>query len=112
MGILQLHYPERARVIVVANAPSVFSFIFSMIQPMLNDVTRRKVRITSSTSKVFEALCEFFDPNDIPEEYGGKLRFNDKPDNCRYFAPEEVALREHIENLNQKHGVAYRKRTK
>lgn len=112
MGLLQLHYPERARVIVVANAPSVFSFIFSMIQPMLNDVTRKKVRITSSKSKVLEALCEFFDPKDIPEEYGGELRFHDKGDSCRYFAAEEVALREHIENLNRKHGVTYRQRTK
>lgn len=42
---MQEHYPERCRVIIIANTPGWFSFIWKMIRPLVNETTQKKVKI-------------------------------------------------------------------
>ena len=61
------------QVIIIANCPSWFSLIWRIIKPLVNERTRRKVKIVSK-SETLEAIKEFVDIENIPVEYGGKLR--------------------------------------
>lgn len=72
-------------------------------------MTREKLKITSTLSQVFEALTEFVEPDQIPVEYGGTLRFGEEPNSCRWKSPDEVAMKEFVMNINAKHGVEFRK---
>ncbi|GMH79888.1 hypothetical protein TL16_g08310 [Triparma laevis f. inornata] len=46
-GLSQDHYPERASVIAVVNAPSWFTMLFRLIKPMINENTQKKIRVLS-----------------------------------------------------------------
>jgi hypothetical protein len=35
----QEHYPERCRVIIIANTPGWFSFVWKLIRPLVNEVS-------------------------------------------------------------------------
>jgi hypothetical protein len=59
-----------------------------------------------------QALLEFIDEAHIPVEYGGTLRCSPPEgeegreggkDGCRWFSPQEVAMREFVEKLNASH---------
>ncbi len=76
-----------------------------MIRPMVNERTQKKVKIVGK-KETYQCLLEFIDEANIPDSYGGKLKFGDGPDSCRRFSPQEVALREHVEAVNKRHGVA------
>jgi len=43
LGILQLHYPERGKVIILCNTPGWFSILWKLLKPLLNEVSRRMV---------------------------------------------------------------------
>ena len=99
---MQDHYPERARVVLIVNAPSFFEWVWLLIKPFINDVTRKKVKIVSSKN-TFECIKEFVDPENIPTEYGGNLVCGEGgEDNCRWFSPEEVAYRKHVYATNER----------
>jgi hypothetical protein len=51
--LIQEHYPERCRVIIIANAPGWFAVLWKMIWPLINENTQKKIRIT----KVSFMLC-------------------------------------------------------
>lgn len=70
----------------------------------MNERTQKKVKIVSK-AETFAAICEFVDPANIPKSYGGTLNYGSDPDSCRWNSPEEVALREHVDAVNKKHGV-------
>lgn len=57
----QEHYPERCRVIIIANTPGWFNFIWKMIRPMVNETTQKKIRIVgvsqSSCANRPSAFC-------------------------------------------------------
>lgn len=58
---------------MIVNAPSWFSLIWKIIKPLVNERTRKKVRIVSK-SETYKTLLEFIDPANIPKCYGGQLR--------------------------------------
>jgi len=69
------HYPEMVDVIMLINAPSIFSTLWSAIKGMLDKVTESKVKVFGSSKsqkeKVEKYLRSFIDPRLIPKEYGG-----------------------------------------
>lgn len=71
--LIQEHYPERSKVILIVNAPGWFSFLWKVIKPMVNERTQKKIRIVGK-SETFACISEFVDPKDIPKCYGGQLR--------------------------------------
>ncbi len=109
LHILQEHYCERCSHIIIANAPSIFTFIYSLLQPLLHEMTREKLKITSTVSQAFVALTEFVEPDQIPAEYGGTLRFGEEQNSCRWKSPDEVAMKEFVKKINAKHGVQFKK---
>ncbi len=54
--------------IIIANAPGWFSFIWKMIKPLVNETTQKKIRIVAAGKETFAAMAEFIDPQDIPVE--------------------------------------------
>lgn len=81
--LMQEHYPERCKVIIICNTPRWFSMIWSMIRPLVNETTQRKVKIVAAGKETTDALAEFIDLADVPVEYGGQLKYGDEPDSCR-----------------------------
>mmetsp|Transcript_17866 Transcript_17866/g.32978 ORF Transcript_17866/g.32978 Transcript_17866/m.32978 type:complete len:912 (+) Transcript_17866:61-2796(+) len=63
------HYPERAHRIYIVNAPRFFTGIWSMIKPMLDEATKKKIGLYRSNYK--DALLEDIDAEQLPEKYGG-----------------------------------------
>lgn len=73
-----------------------------MIRPLINETTAAKVRIVKAGQETTNAINEFVELDQIPVEYGGKLRFGEGEDTCRHMCPEEVQLREHVYAINKK----------
>jgi hypothetical protein len=48
LGLLQQHYLERSKVIIVANAPGWFSFLWTIIKPLLHPVSRHRDLVPGS----------------------------------------------------------------
>lgn len=102
--------------------------VWGMIRPLVNENTQKKVRLfflllfshapfpshtpthpppyqkvkIVSKRDTFAAISEFVEPDQIPVEYGGSLRFGSEDDSCRWGCPEEVQLREHVHAVNQR----------
>jgi hypothetical protein len=68
VGVLQDHFPERLGCIYVLNAPMVFSAIWRMIQPLLDERTRSKIDILGSN---WDKLKDHIDPSALEPKYGG-----------------------------------------
>eukprot|EP00557_Chaetoceros_sp_GSL56_P013498 CAMPEP_0176483156 /NCGR_PEP_ID=MMETSP0200_2-20121128/3771_1 /TAXON_ID=947934 /ORGANISM="Chaetoceros sp., Strain GSL56" /LENGTH=506 /DNA_ID=CAMNT_0017879545 /DNA_START=95 /DNA_END=1612 /DNA_ORIENTATION=- len=66
------HYPERSGTIYVINVPSWFSVIWNVVKPMVDDVTKKKIKILRYGKEgITKALMEKIDIENIPPEYGG-----------------------------------------
>lgn len=90
------HYPERSGTIFVINVPSWFSVIWNVVKPMVDDVTKKKIKILRyGKEAIFQALCEKIDVENIPPEYGGKSMPLGQ-------SPEEIQFAKHFEALNKK----------
>lgn len=50
MKIFQSHFPERARQIIVYNAPRAFSILFACVSPFIDAVTKRKFIFLNSAT--------------------------------------------------------------
>lgn len=70
MKIIGENYPERAQNILIVNAPAMFSTVWSLVLPLVNEATRSKIRLAKA-SDVQACFAEFADPENIPVEYGG-----------------------------------------
>ncbi len=46
--VIQEHYVERSKVIIICNVPLFFSVIFKMIRPLINERTLKKIRLVKS----------------------------------------------------------------
>jgi len=81
------HYPERAGYIFVMNVPSWFSVIYSVVQPMIDPVTREKVKIVGKYKAEIEtALKQCIDIENIPPRYGGKsCELGEAPEEKMFF---------------------------
>ena len=116
-ALMQDHYPERAEVVIIANAPSWFSFLYALLTPLINERTQKKVRIFKEGSATLKGLLEYMDISVIPKRLGGEksdvvdveeLRGDREGDGqevfdgnmTRWFSEDEVKFRAHVRNAN------------
>ncbi|KAF8133416.1 CRAL/TRIO domain-containing protein [Boletus edulis] len=73
------NYPETLHTIAIVNSPSFFPTVWSWIKGWFDEGTRRKIHILGKDPG--ETLRELIDEEDLPESYGGKLKwvFEDEP---------------------------------
>lgn len=71
------HNPERLGMMVVINAPMMLSVAWRVIQGVLDDVQKAKIKIMSDRREWGPLLLSIMDKDQIPAEYGG-----DAPDWC------------------------------
>jgi len=119
-ALMQDHYPERAQIVVIVNAPSWFSFLYALLQPLINERTQKKVKIYSKSGSL-RGLLEIADIEMIPKRLGGKMDeglmvevgelcggdggFGQKEydgNAVRWFSKDEVTFRNHIRKVNEK----------
>ena len=101
-SLAQDHYPERASVIAVINAPSWFSMFFRMIKPLINETTQKKIRVYTA-KETLAGLQEFLDLDRIPEVYGGTCKFygkGGKPTPPWCGSEPELAMKDFVERLD------------
>lgn len=77
---LQNYFPDTAGVILMLNAPFLFSSFWSLVKRWLDPVSAKKVRFVSQKD-----LLQYIDGDSLPQEYGGK-------DLYQYCAPESLPL--------------------
>lgn len=66
-SMFESHYPESLGIVVVHNAPWIFSTVWNVIKNWLDPVVLAKIHFT----KGYDELTEFIDPECIPEYLGG-----------------------------------------
>jgi hypothetical protein len=69
IGLDEKYYPENPAKLFVINAPWVFSGIFKVIRPWLQERTQRKVAILDSS--FLSTVSEVIDPANFPNNLGG-----------------------------------------
>lgn len=95
IGIANKHYPDRAYRVYIINATTTFTTIFSLVKRVISAATLEKIKVCGQTG-VLETLQESIDIDQIPDYYGGTLRYEgvyagpDGKDSCRYFSHENV----------------------
>mmetsp|Transcript_40216 Transcript_40216/g.51794 ORF Transcript_40216/g.51794 Transcript_40216/m.51794 type:complete len:438 (+) Transcript_40216:122-1435(+) len=70
-GLNSEYYPESVRQILVVNAPSIVSWLFSFVKPLMPETTQKKVVFISGNGHE-ELFALTKDEKMIPKEYGGK----------------------------------------
>lgn len=68
----QEYYPERMGKIFIVNTPWVFPMLWKIAKIFLDPKTRAKCIVLKSSE--LHKLCEYFNPEDLPEEFGGACR--------------------------------------
>ncbi|XP_073231328.1 uncharacterized protein [Porites lutea] len=71
----QDYYPERMGKIFIINTPWVFPVMWKIAKIFLDPKTRAKCVVLKSSE--LHKLCEYFNPEDLPEEFGGSCRCED-----------------------------------
>lgn len=66
-SMFESHYPESLGIVVVHNAPWIFSTVWNVIKNWLDPVVASKIHFT----KGFDDIAKFIDPEHIPEYLGG-----------------------------------------
>lgn len=74
----EAHYPECLGLILIHNAPWIFSTVWNMIKNWLDPVVASKIHFT----KDYKELCAFVEPKFIPADIGGEAG-----DDLAYIAP-------------------------
>lgn len=69
-SIGQDRYPECMGKFYIINAPYLFSTVWSLIKPWLDEVTVSKIAILSSSQSKAK-LLEQISPENLPKEFGG-----------------------------------------
>mmetsp|Transcript_44558 Transcript_44558/g.127759 ORF Transcript_44558/g.127759 Transcript_44558/m.127759 type:complete len:461 (+) Transcript_44558:84-1466(+) len=67
------NYPEMVKRALVIKAPGIFARIWKLVKHFFDKGTRDKIQIVGARD-TYDTLCEYIDPEWIPECYGGKLR--------------------------------------
>ncbi|CAN0090374.1 unnamed protein product [Discosporangium mesarthrocarpum] len=70
VGMMAKHYPQRSFKILILNAPSFFNSIFSLVKPMLNENTKKKIDVVPPHNMALEML-KTIPAASLPPEYGG-----------------------------------------
>lgn len=66
-SMFEAHYPESLGIVIIHNAPWIFSTVWNIIKNWLDPVVVSKIHFT----KGYEELNELVDPKFIPSELGG-----------------------------------------
>jgi hypothetical protein len=66
----QNYYPERMGKFFIINAPLLFSSVWSLVKPMLDEVTAAKIVILGP--KYQKVLLEHIDADSLPSKFGGR----------------------------------------
>jgi hypothetical protein len=66
------NYPERAGFVMVINVPGWFKMIWSVVKPLIDEVTLTKIQILRGKEEIFQALMDKIPIQNIPPEYGGQ----------------------------------------
>lgn len=74
LAIDEAFYPERLKALIMINVPWYFTAMWAIIKPWVDPVTAEKFQLVRSGS-YREKLKEYFDDDNIPEEYGGTAKF-------------------------------------
>jgi hypothetical protein len=88
------HYPERAGCVFVINVPAWFKIIWSVVKPIVDVDTLKKIYILRGKEEIRRCMQEKIALENIPPEYGGNSMPLGK-------SPEEASLRELIEHNNR-----------
>jgi hypothetical protein len=88
------HYPERAGCVFVINVPAWFKIIWSVVKPIVDVDTLKKIYILRGKEEIRRCMQEKIALENIPPEYGG----NSMP---LGQSPEEASLRELMEHNNR-----------
>ncbi|OQS04643.1 SEC14 cytosolic factor [Thraustotheca clavata] len=70
MAFVSAHYPERSAQIFIINVPTWFNVIWKGISPLVDPVTKEKIRICKG-KMVKEELLKSIDIEQLPSDYGG-----------------------------------------
>ena len=70
--IAQDYYPEMLGKMYIVNAPMLFSAIWNLVKPFLNEVTVAKISILGSSYK--SSLLELIEEKDLPDFLGGPVK--------------------------------------
>ncbi|RHY33329.1 hypothetical protein DYB32_001704, partial [Aphanomyces invadans] len=90
-GFVSANYPERSAQIFIVNVPTWFNMVWSVVSPMIDPVTKEKIRICKGRA-VKEELLKSIAEDQLPADYGGssvKLGESD----------EEVALAKYVDQV-------------
>ncbi|TIA47181.1 CRAL/TRIO domain-containing protein [Aureobasidium pullulans] len=68
------HYPETLDRIFIIGAPSFFPTVWSWVKKWFDPITVSKIFILSKQD-MYPTLSKYIDPENIPEQYGGKLKY-------------------------------------
>eukprot|EP00029_Vermamoeba_vermiformis_P006897 TRINITY_DN282_c0_g1_i1.p1 TRINITY_DN282_c0_g1~~TRINITY_DN282_c0_g1_i1.p1 ORF type:complete len:429 (+),score=89.25 TRINITY_DN282_c0_g1_i1:567-1853(+) len=71
MKILSDHMPERLGNALIVNAPWIWGVFWKIISPIIDDVTKQKVKILKHTTD----LLQYFTEDQLEKDYGGKNEF-------------------------------------
>jgi len=97
----QSNYPHSLKAYYVINAPKSLTLIYSMIKPLIDPTTRKKVHILGSNYT--DTLLEAIDKENLPAEYGGECKceggcipgggkFVDRKEDGTTYNPVEVSI--------------------
>jgi len=67
----QDYYPEILGQMFIINAPMLFTGVWAIIKPWIDEKTRNKIKILGS--KYEKELFEVIDPENLPQFMGGKV---------------------------------------
>ncbi|KAJ3218407.1 cytosolic factor, phosphatidylinositol/phosphatidylcholine transfer protein [Dinochytrium kinnereticum] len=68
-SIAQNYYPETLGRMFIINAPALFTTVWAIVKPMLDEATVQKISVLGSGYK--KALLEEIDAENLPVSYGG-----------------------------------------
>ncbi|XP_048257168.1 alpha-tocopherol transfer protein-like isoform X2 [Haliotis rufescens] len=68
--LIQDAFPMRVKGIHYLHEPALFEYVFSIIKPFLKEKLRKRLHFLGEN---VEGLHEYIDPENLPEEYAGKL---------------------------------------
>ncbi|EQC25290.1 hypothetical protein SDRG_16843 [Saprolegnia diclina VS20] len=98
MRTIGQHYPERCAAIYIINTPPWFNTFWLVIQRLISDVTKQKIRICPAPKDYVRRLTAWLGPEHLPAVLGGSATI----DGTAHFSEDEATLHAYV----QKHLTA------
>ncbi len=81
--IVEGMYPEILYRVYIINAPKIFSILYSVLLPFIDERTKKKIQIFGHDSNQWKtAILEDVAPEELPAMYGGTKTDPDGNPNC------------------------------